>query len=207
MNQLKSIYQKLALRGVNLVQEKSKLEALFRPEKRYLKDGRERKLKIRNIDDILIHFWNGVEILNTNECWNWKRAVNVKSSNGIGNYGIMWIHMEKYKCHRLSYIISCGDIGKLCVCHKCDNPQCCNPNHLFLGSYRDNVLDCVRKGRKNSESGENRYNAKLNWEAVNDIRNNFKPYVTGYVYFIKKYLVSRTAISNVVYGNRWKSQP
>ena len=78
-----------------------------------------------------------------NECWNWKG-----SDDGHG-YGEFWFEGKKWKAPRFSWVLNNGvPIPKgLLVCHKCDNPSCVNPNHLFLGTMSDNIMDCVKKGR------------------------------------------------------------
>lgn len=201
MKQLENIYQKLEVMGVRLALEKEKLELLLKPEKLFLRDGRERKRKIRSVNEILLHFWNGVEILSDDECWNWKRASNNRNK---WNYGIIWIHMKKYKCHRFSYLISKGEIGDLLVCHKCDNPSCCNPNHLFLGTYKENVSDCINKGRLTREIGEDRYCSKLTVENVLDIKRNYKFKTVPASHFARKYNVSNRAVWNILTRLRWK---
>jgi hypothetical protein len=78
-----------------------------------------------------------------NKCWNWPKG---KDRKGYGQF-----HHGRngiYKAHRVSYQIFKGDIPeRLCVCHSCDNAGCVNPDHLWIGTIKDNNLDRVRKGR------------------------------------------------------------
>lgn len=73
--------------------------------------------------------------------------------------------------HRLIWIETNGPIPEgLCVCHRCDNPPCCNPAHLFLGTKKDNTQDALRKGRLYTARGEDNANSKLTRNDVRDIR-------------------------------------
>lgn len=75
-------------------------------------------------------------------CFNWIRG---KTRKG---YGQVTKRKNRMKAHRLSFILANGPFdSKLHVLHKCDNPSCINPDHLYLGTNWDNVLDCHRKGR------------------------------------------------------------
>lgn len=89
-------------------------------------------------------FWPKVE--KTDTCWNWKACLDPKG------YGRVIYKGKKYKPHRIIKAIETGvdvdDIpAKLYACHKCDNRRCVNPDHIFWGSNKDNVRDCIRKGR------------------------------------------------------------
>lgn len=82
--------------------------------------------------------------INPNGCWEWQKG---KIKRG---YGVIHLSKEKRRilAHRLSYEIFIGEFDQdLFVCHKCDNPSCINPDHLFLGTPLDNALDCQNKGR------------------------------------------------------------
>jgi hypothetical protein len=84
------------------------------------------------------------------------------------------------------------------VCHHCDNPPCCNPAHLFLGTNTDNIKDRVAKGR----SGHT--NAKLTPERAHDIRRR---YAAGGIFqreLAAEYGVTRSCVQHVIHGNSWR---
>lgn len=87
-------------------------------------------------------FWKKVAIKGHDECWVWTAFL----SNGYGQFGIQ--AGKIFLAHRLSFFLSTGiDPGENCVLHSCDNPPCCNPKHLSLGSRAENSRDMVKKGR------------------------------------------------------------
>ena len=83
-----------------------------------------------------------IEIDSQSGCWLW---IGYKDKNG---YGRLTVNSEPLGAHRLSYLLFNGEIpvGSF-VCHRCDNPSCVNPKHLFIGSVKDNTIDSIKKGR------------------------------------------------------------
>jgi len=80
---------------------------------------------------------------NDNECWGWNGAL----TDGYGQLRFK-LNGRMLRAHRVSYEIHFGKIpAGMFVCHKCDNPICSNPTHLFLGTNLDNLNDCIKKGR------------------------------------------------------------
>lgn len=85
-------------------------------------------------------FWSFVE--KTDSCWLWTGAKHPKG------YGIFHLRGRTPRAHVLSWILHHGPVPRgLCVLHRCDNPPCVNPDHLFLGTPQDNTDDMTRKGR------------------------------------------------------------
>ena len=116
------------------------------------------------IKEKTIHrFWAKVDT--SGECWNWIGAIN---TNGYGRFRLFGIPTS---AHRASFIINYGSIPELdewhgmCVLHKCDNKCCVNPEHLFLGTQQDNIIDMYSKGRGHSNPSRGkdhyRYNPEL----------------------------------------------
>jgi hypothetical protein len=88
-------------------------------------------------------FKRHADISDENNCWEWKAFKNAK---GYGQTKIGGRSGKLILSHRLSWVINFGEIPEgLHVCHKCDNPSCVNPNHLFLGTNLDNIKDRVSK--------------------------------------------------------------
>lgn len=87
-------------------------------------------------------FWSKVKKAHGEGCWEWTAG---KYKYG---YGVFHVARKPWLAHRLSFFLAHGEIpkGKF-ICHHCDNPPCCRPDHLFLGDPVDNTADMIHKGR------------------------------------------------------------
>lgn len=174
--------------------------------------GRERivtthGLKHRNIRDCGCRyrppweqrFWSKVR-KSDDGCWEWTGSLD---KNG---YGQVWIGGKYRKPHRVTYELTFGNIcDGFFVCHKCDNPACVRPDHLFLGTIRDNNNDRTRKGR--SARGEKVWTCVLTAEKVSEIRRRYEAGNVTQRELASEYGVRQTTIGRIVLRQTWTHVP
>lgn len=96
--------------------------------------------KAQRFDLARERFWESLD--RSGECWTWAGTTNPDG------YGIIWNGKRGMLAHRHAWILTHGPIaGEDCVLHRCDNPPCCRPDHLFLGTHAENAADMKAKGR------------------------------------------------------------
>lgn len=107
---------------------------------------------------VLLRFWSRVrEVVpfSAFKCWEWTGKI------GTDGYGQMTIARKSHSAHRVSWQLNKGAIPDgLCVLHKCDNPACVRPSHLFLGTKSDNSKDARAKGRLKLPDNRNNLNSR-----------------------------------------------
>lgn len=137
-------------------------------------------------------------------CWIWTGET---FKNGYARYQSHRIRsidpsLRAGRASRIAWVLTNGPIPDgLNACHKCDTPRCVNPDHLFLGTHLDNARDMVAKGR--SCHGVKRKNAKLNDDAVRQIRNDL---AAGHTQrsIAERFGVNTSLISNIHTGDKWR---
>lgn len=198
--QLPPIYQQLAARVASLEQEQRRQEAQSRLQKLLTKGGRWPSFTYEEkAERDVCRFFLRINPNHETGCWEWYK------SSKHNPYGVFRINGAQLKAHAVSYALFFGAVTKdLCVCHKCDNPPCVNPDHLFLGTQNDNIQDCWTKGRGRkfpSQNGEVNVAAKLTAEDVLYLRSNYKPPMNIWA---KKYGVSEATLYHALKGDTWR---
>lgn len=150
--------------------------------------------KVNKLGPVLPGMWD--------RCWVWTGSVRCKFG-----YGAIGYKRTSLLAHRVSWELANGPIAnELCVLHKCDNPACVNPEHLFLGTYADNKLDAKMKGRHRWPvlRGERSPNHKLTWEIVNEIRRRC---ASGerQISVATSLGLTRQSVSKIVRRDQWKA--
>lgn len=162
--------------------------------RRYVK-GHHQKMMPKA--DIALRFWSKVD--RTGSCWIW---VSTKNRSGYGVFG-MGRKVGMRLAHRLSFewANSAAIPAGLFVCHRCDNPACIRPEHLFLGTQDDNMRDAAMKER--TQRGTDRVIAKLDPGMVRQIRARASQ-GERLAWLARDFGVARTTIEAVVTGRTWR---
>ncbi len=129
-------------------------------------------------------------------CW----IVCSHKSRARGGYSIFNRDGKKWMIHRWIYQKYHGEIPKgILVCHTCDNPSCINPDHLFIGTHRDNLIDAYQKGRLADQKGENNKHSKLTIKQIGEIRKA----KMSQKEISKKYKICQSNVSRIKTRSRW----
>ncbi len=144
------------------------------------------------------YFWKRVSVSEPGECWHWK------ASRNRDGYGQIRVNNRYHVASRVAYEIANGTPlnGKLAL-HKCDNPPCCNPAHLYAGTSSENVNDMISRGRVKPLKGERNHFAKMTAEQVEHVRALFQQGKSNVA--IGQLLgVHHSTISKIRTGATWK---
>jgi len=101
----------------------------------------KRARRVQPFCSVVCQYWSKVPSLPPDQCWPWGGTIN------SGGYGIISYNYKTILAHRVACEIKNGPLGANLALHRCDNPPCVNPNHLFPGSAAVNVADRQSKGR------------------------------------------------------------
>lgn len=164
-----------------------------------------------NLKELKARFWRMVEdvsFLTDEDCWNW-----IGYGTGSGGYGRFRIGDRKFNAQRVSYwlyrefgitnLLTYSRSNEI-VCHRCDNPACVNPSHLFLGSDKSNAQDKARKHRGNAPRGIKHGGAKLTEAQVLEIKQRYQSGETSHTKLATLYGVTRGPITAILNGKTWK---
>jgi len=147
--------------------------------------------------DPLKHYADNVLIGDEEECWPW---LGGRFKGGYGYFKCKALG-PPMNASRAAWIIFHGEPGKSFICHTCDNRECCNPSHLFLGTPKENMEDCARKGR--ISHGIHRHNARLTDDDVREMRR-LRSEGAKYTDLMARFGIAKSTVAHVISGDSWK---
>lgn len=146
--------------------------------------------------DLAERFWEKVDIQENDKCWEWKAF-----THPFSGYGMFQLKEGVRHAHRVAYMLETGKmpIGFL-VCHKCNNRKCCNPQHLYAGTPKENMND--RENAGNHAKGMAKKNSKLTDLDVKKIRALRGEKSQRKISNI--FGISKSIVGDIQLGKRWK---
>lgn len=133
----------------------------------------------------------------TSGCWLWTGTANADG------YGAIKLRRKALKAHRVSWLLHFGDPKERQVLHRCDNPSCVNPDHLWLGTHLENMRDKVRKGRSSSMHGASNPRARLTAEQVLELRALYATGQWRQVDLASRFGLKQPQVSEIVRRTSW----
>lgn len=149
-------------------------------------------------ESIKTRFWSKVDqSTGPDNCWSW---LGFNDRDGYGKFDYLG---RSVPASRMAYELTYGTIpAGLLACHNCDNPGCCNPRHIYAGTYTDNNLDTFRRGRRNHK-GENCPTSRLTEKQVSAIRSKYRSGKITQEELAQRYGVDHSTISAIVRRKSW----
>lgn len=148
--------------------------------------------------DVARRYWVKVEQGSDDECWPWR---GYRARFG---YGRFLVEGKVGPAHRTAWLLTFGPIPPgIFVCHHCDNPPCCNPAYLFLGTALDNNRDRASKGRSVPARGTRNASNKLSEDDVRAIRQRLAVGGESHRGLAEEYGVGKTIIGSIATGKKW----
>jgi len=151
-------------------------------------------------DSVITRFLAYLEVGTRSKCWVWKGSLAVR-----GGYGQLNNKGRLLKAHRIAFELAFGKIPKGAhICHKCNNPPCCNPGHLYAGDNLSNTRDKIKAGTQFKippQAGEKNYQTKFKAADIKAIRSSSESGAS----LARKFKVSKASISAIRRFKTWKS--
>lgn len=144
-------------------------------------------------------FWSKVDRSgDVDSCWPWQAGKNERG------YGLFWLRDRNVMAHRYAYELTYGPLPEgMLACHRCDNPPCCNPAHLFAGTYADNAHDRDQKGRHNPAEGSAHGSATLTDDLVRSMKIRYAQGGISQRELARLYNVTTQTVSSIMVGRYW----
>lgn len=165
-------------------------------------DGKKRGgVKLAPHHTLIDWFWKMIVKNESNGCWEWRGT-----SHHTG-YGIFKRKNVNYSPHRFAAELVADVPYGMFVCHTCDNKLCCNPAHLFMGTAKDNRMDCKQKGRLVAPKHERNGQAKITKTVVSEIRRVAKSGKHSSREIGEMFGISQSHTSSIIRGVYWSDGP
>ena len=151
--------------------------------------------------DLEARFWQSVDRSGgPNACWPF-----LKKTRNKQGYGRMQWGDKLESAHRIAWSLANGEPipNDDDVLHICDNPPCCNPDHLFLGDHDDNMADMVAKGRSSRKVGERNGRALVSEEMAREIKRRYQTEKISQAALGAEHGITQSAVSAIVRGVNW----